>query len=159
MDAHGGRYPLPRTALSAKSDASREPLRRILDSNAIAALTYRGLGNDAEATEKMLSRLVTRMRWGGYPWPATGTDAWTSDDNEALPAGYTYLAQLVAHDLVQNTAQLPLISSFPGELQGLPRTTPRTRHHLRRRRAGSRPYAIVPRGSGDRLSGSGRKTR
>ena len=152
MDAHGGRYPLPRTALSAKSDASREPLRRILDSNAKAALTYRGLGNDAEATEKMLSRLVTRMRWGGYPWPATGTDAWTSDDNEALPAGYTYLAQLVAHDLVQNTAQLPLISSFPGELQRDYREQRLVLDTIYGGGPGKdpRPYAIAPRGSGDR---------
>ena len=74
-------------------------------------------GPNAEALEEMLSRLVTRMRQGGSPWAANGADAWTSDDNDAIPAGYTYLAQLVAHDFVENTAQLPLISTFPGKLQ------------------------------------------
>jgi hypothetical protein len=79
--------------------------------------TYAGLEGDPQRTSKMLSRLATRMRSGGFPWPVSGDDAWSSDDNDAIPSGYTYFAQLVAHDFVENTAQLPLISAFPGHLQ------------------------------------------
>jgi hypothetical protein len=120
MDAHGGRIPLSRLAGAGKSAASalgQEGLRRVLPATFNAAETYRGLPDQPEATEEMLSRLVTRMRWGGFPWAVSGADTWTSDDNDAIPAGYTYLAQLVAHDFVQNTVQLPMISAFPGQLQ------------------------------------------
>jgi Animal haem peroxidase len=117
MDAHGGRTRVARRTQPASVKASQAKLRRVVSSAFEDDATYKGLPAGVEATEQMLSRLVTRMRWGGFPWPVTGPDAWTSDDNTAIPAGYTYLAQLVAHDMVENTAQLPLISEFPGELQ------------------------------------------
>ena len=60
----------------------------------------------AFATRRLLGRLAQRMTF-------KMKDAWCwqkarcSDSNENLPAGYTYLAQLVAHDLVANLAPLP----------------------------------------------------
>jgi hypothetical protein len=46
----------------------------------------------------MLRKLATYMRSTGNP---------EDDDNDTLPAGYTYLAQLVAHDLLHNVLPLP----------------------------------------------------
>jgi len=85
-------------------------------------LAYKGIAGKREATEKMLSRLVTRMRYGGFQWPGGWIDGAGRDDNREIPAGYTYLAQLVAHDFVENTAQLPLIGNFPGDFQSDYRT-------------------------------------
>lgn len=111
MSAHSGRLPAYRR--SAAVGTSRAA------SDATLATAGHGAGLDAgaEATKDMLSRLAERMRNGGFPWPATGTDAWTTDDNPNIPSGYTYFGQLVAHDLVQNTSQLPLISEYPGALK------------------------------------------
>lgn len=111
--AHSGRLSAFR-----RSNLVGQPAKRAIDQAAApGADRYRGLEDNAEATKDMLSRLAERMRVGGFPWPVTGADAWASDDNPNIPSGYTYFGQLVAHDLVQNTAQLPLIADFPGELQ------------------------------------------
>lgn len=68
-----------------------------------------------DKTAKMLSKLASRM---SEPIPVgTFQVGWPHDDNTAIPAGYTYLAQLVAHDLVQNVGALPPISEFTGQLQ------------------------------------------
>ena len=155
MDAHGGRIPLSRLAGSGKSAAfafGQEGLRRVLTETFNATQTYRGLPGEPEATEAMLSRLVTRMRWGDYPWPVGGADAWTSEDNDAIPAGYTYLAQLVAHDFVQNTAQLPMISGFPGQLQRDYRTQRLVLDTIYGGGPGKDPlpYAITANGTADR---------
>ena len=104
-------------ALASVAEVSVLNLRRMVETTAAHDTTYKGLSTGQEDTEKMLSHLVTRMRTGGFPWPVSGAGAWTSDDNDAIPSGYTYFAQLVAHDFVQNTVQLPLISAFPGELR------------------------------------------
>jgi hypothetical protein len=69
---------------------------------------YRGHPADngipGEATASMLERLAVHMK---YAWPNLFGDTDTSKDNLAIPSGYTYLAQLVAHDLVQNVGPLP----------------------------------------------------
>jgi hypothetical protein len=112
MDAHGGRVPLaPRKTTTTLSNrpATSATMRG-------TAQTSQSLSAGREATEAMFSRLCDRMQVNGFAWPTPDGDTWT-DDNDAVPAGYTYLAQLVAHDLVQNSAQLPLISDFPGVLQ------------------------------------------
>ncbi|NJO32280.1 MAG: hypothetical protein HC869_03285 [Rhodospirillales bacterium] len=63
----------------------------------------------------MLSKLAVRM---SEPIPVGTLEVgWPQDDNTAIPAGYTYLAQLVAHDLVQNVGALPPVSEFTGQLQ------------------------------------------
>lgn len=77
--------------------------RRNLFGPAGADELYVGRGLDEAgraATRAMLARLAAFMKVCGWP----GADR---DDNPAIPAGYTYLAQLAAHDLVQNTAPLP----------------------------------------------------
>ena len=58
---------------------------------------YRGLPS-SDDTRTMLRKLATYMRSTGNP---------EDDDNDMLPAGYTYLAQLVAHDLLHNVLPLP----------------------------------------------------
>lgn len=76
---------------------------------------YDGHPGGPEQTAKMLSKLASRM---SEPIPVgTLQVGWPQDDNTAIPAGYTYLAQLVAHDLVQNVGALPPISEFTGQLQ------------------------------------------
>jgi hypothetical protein len=77
---------------------------------------YRGHPEGTTATAAMLSRLATRMK-ECYPWPDLDTKPCTRDENENIPAGYTYLAQLVAHDLVQNMAPLPHIDNPEGFLR------------------------------------------
>jgi hypothetical protein len=57
------------------------------------------------ATRKMLEALVVHMKL--CPWPLP-------EDNPNIPAGYTYLAQLAAHDLVNNIAPLPRLDDRPG---------------------------------------------
>lgn len=82
--------------------AGRRP-RRNLFGPAGADELYAGRGLDEAgrtATRLMLGRLASFMKVCSWP----GADR---DDNPAIPAGYTYLAQLAAHDLVQNTAPLP----------------------------------------------------
>ena len=76
---------------------------------------YDGHPGGAGLTAKMLSKLASRMC---EPIPVgTFRVGWPQDDNLTIPAGYTYLAQLVAHDLVQNVGALPPISEFTGQLQ------------------------------------------
>lgn len=55
---------------------------------------YQGAGSEA-ATRKLLLRLTKSMRRAG-----------TTDESQ-IPAGYTYLAQLAAHDLVHNPTRVP----------------------------------------------------
>jgi len=54
----------------------------------------------------MLSRLTVHLR-NGYNWPDLAGRPCARDENANLPAGYTYLAQFVAHDLVHSVAPLP----------------------------------------------------
>lgn len=65
---------------------------------------YTGLGQDTKGrgeTRRMLRWLAQRMLRD-----QTGD----SDENHRIPAGYTYLAQLVAHDSVHSLAPLPDIA-------------------------------------------------
>lgn len=55
---------------------------------------YQGAGSES-ATRAMLRRLAKSMRRAG-----------TADDSQ-IPAGYTYLAQFAAHDLVHNPTRIP----------------------------------------------------
>jgi hypothetical protein len=151
MDAHGGLPPLlSRFGKSATIGVGQESLRRVLTTTLEAVTTYQGLPGDPKLTLAMLSRLAKAMQSAGYPWPVGGV--WTTEDNDAIPAGYTYLAQLVAHDFVQNTAQLPMISAFPGQLQRDYRTQ---RLVLDTLYGGGPnkdplPYAVATNGSADR---------
>ncbi|MBV9076580.1 MAG: hypothetical protein JO048_03740, partial [Methylobacteriaceae bacterium] len=51
-----------------------------------------------EATANLVPRLA-RCLEQPYPWAAPAPGGARLDDNPRIPAGYTYLAQLVAHDL------------------------------------------------------------
>lgn len=90
--------------------AGREsPLRNIFaKGQAPAGERYSGHpadgGTPGNATAEMLERLAVHMK---CPWPNLFGAGDTTDENDAIPAGYTYLAQLVAHDLVHNVAPLP----------------------------------------------------
>jgi len=69
---------------------------------------FQGYGPARRAdTRRMLEGLADRMT-KPYAWP----QGWASEgrdpgDNPCIPAGYTYLAQLVAHDLVHTSAPFP----------------------------------------------------
>lgn len=57
----------------------------------------------------MLSKLAVRMR--------SGSPGWAADDDGPIPAGYTYLAQFVAHDFIQNSAPLTPLEDLREPLQ------------------------------------------
>ncbi|TPI28312.1 hypothetical protein FJW08_21295 [Mesorhizobium sp. B3-2-1] len=66
------------------------------------AKLYHGL-ETPWATQCLLAKLLRRM---SAP-PALATDT----TNEHIPAGYTYLAQLAAHDIIRNSSLNPLLAA------------------------------------------------
>ena len=52
-----------------------------------------------------MRRLSLRMR-RGHRWPDVLPGASSAEDNPNLPSGYTYLLQLIAHDIVDSTISL-----------------------------------------------------
>ena len=72
---------------------------------------------DRRATRHMLKKLATRMTLP-FDWCLSRVQpALTQDGFSSTPAGYTYLAQLVAHDMVQSVASVDAID----EHEGVPR--------------------------------------
>ena len=63
------------------------------------------LGQDPEAARRIAGVLAEALVHAadGPVWPATLRDGVAPDDNPFIPAGYTYLFQFVAHDLVMTT--------------------------------------------------------
>lgn len=53
----------------------------------------------------LMRRLSVRMR-RGFVWPDALPGAVSAQDNPNLPSGYTYLLQLIAHDMVDSTISL-----------------------------------------------------
>ncbi|NKB58016.1 MAG: hypothetical protein GKS00_16965 [Alphaproteobacteria bacterium] len=87
------------------------------DGNKNAQTDYRNMFGDAKARElydgfghSAANRTKTRrmLRWLAQCMVRDRFDA--SDENPRIPAGYTYLAQLVSHDSVQSLAPLPDMS-------------------------------------------------
>lgn len=74
-----------------------------------------GFGTPA-ATEALLSKLVKRMSQD-YKFKDGTPNRPGEDDNPRIPAGYTYLAQLAGHDMVLNSAALPLIDETKTNLR------------------------------------------
>jgi hypothetical protein len=71
---------------------------------------YSGQGTDPApqvATRRMLQQLAIHMKKCFWP------DA-DNQDNRQIPAGYTYLAQLAIHDIVDNVAPLPRLDDLQG---------------------------------------------
>jgi hypothetical protein len=96
--------------LSDAAERSGGQLRRNLFGAADESEIYRGLGPSLEqqrATRNMMRELAIHMKL--CQWPGTKH----SLNNPEIPAGYTYLAQLAAHDLVSNTAPLPRLDDPP----------------------------------------------
>lgn len=81
------------------------------------AETYSGLG-DAWATQTMFARLARRLAK-----PYVFKDGVSSDKatnfNPKIPAGYTYLAQFAAHDVIRNSALSASLSSAEQERRNL----------------------------------------
>jgi hypothetical protein len=61
------------------------------------------LGENPAASHQLLNALSEALPERGNYWSAPLKDGFAHDDNPCIPAGYTYLLQLVAHDLVQTT--------------------------------------------------------
>lgn len=77
---------------------------------------YRIGGADPHASDagsarcrELMSRLAGRM---AEPWPWEQQAELQPWENPELPSGYTYLLQLVAHDLVQTTVPLSLLEEL-----------------------------------------------
>ena len=75
MDAHSGLIASIRKGTPQDATAFQMALRRVASTGLDIASTYRGLWEGREATEAMLSRLASRMRWGSYQWPS-GPGGW-----------------------------------------------------------------------------------
>lgn len=65
---------------------------------------YLGLADDSH-TRTMLAKLAAHMQRSSTL--TVFEDGGVEEENECIPAGYTYLAQLVAHDLVHNALPIP----------------------------------------------------
>lgn len=63
---------------------------------------------DHERLKTLMARLANRMGTHSPPAASTGSGI-EPGDNPDIPAGYTYLLQLVAHDLVQTSAPVSII--------------------------------------------------
>ncbi|MEM6744534.1 MAG: hypothetical protein AAF676_12475 [Pseudomonadota bacterium] len=81
-----------------------------------------GLGPGAEARFARLTTAISDARFWTAPLPpAEGEPApKAADENPGMPAGYTYLYQLAAHDLLQTTLDFPgLTDADPARLRNL----------------------------------------
>lgn len=72
---------------------------------------------------QLMSGLAARMAME-FPWPRSNDPAVRNWENPLIPSGYTYLLQLVAHDLVQTSipvsaVQSPINGVANGRAQGL----------------------------------------
>ena len=56
----------------------------------------------------LMGRLANRMR-DHYGWTANGRNGLQPWENPGIPSGYTYLLQLVAHDLVQSSVPISIV--------------------------------------------------
>lgn len=74
-----------------------------------AERTYSGL-QSPEQTQTMLGKLMRRMD-EVYHYTDGATSAPGNNDNPRIPAGYTYLAQFAAHDIINNAADLDDLAS------------------------------------------------
>jgi hypothetical protein len=97
-------------ASDVKSDGEKAPAQRNMFGTACPADIYTGQGHapaQRAATREMLKQLAIHMK--NCAWP--GGD---NLDNREIPSGYTYLAQLASHDLVDNIGPLPRLNDVPG---------------------------------------------
>ena len=88
------------------SSKSQPVISRNFGGSVDAAELYRGHGGSSAqraATAAMLGELAVHMKVCDLPG---------SDDNTTIPAGYTYLAQMAAHDIVHNIAPLPRLGEI-----------------------------------------------
>ncbi len=89
-----------------ESSKSEPGISRNFGGSADGAELYRGHGGSSAqraATAAMLRELAVHMKLSDLPG---------SDDNPTIPAGYTYLAQMAAHDIVHNIAPLPRLGEI-----------------------------------------------
>lgn len=70
---------------------------------------YRGL-DTAWETQVMFAKLMRRMA-GPFTFGDGVTSAVDKNFNPRIPAGYTYLGQFVAHDIIRNSSLLPELGS------------------------------------------------
>src|SRR5262249_7628077 len=83
----------------------RPAVRNLFGTPKHADELYQGYGAETaqqRATANMMPRLAAHMMESPWEFPE-GADSHNPD----IPSGYTYLAQLAAHDLVSNIAPLP----------------------------------------------------
>jgi len=98
MTSHGTASSLGHVAMSADTSSGY----RNLFGDTSRGEQYRGFGDDEAgrcANRRMFRWLATRFGLP-YKWPDG------NPDNRRIPAGYTYLAQLVIHDTVQTLGDL-----------------------------------------------------
>jgi hypothetical protein len=109
MRRHGGDAPPTLAELTAgsplmagaRSVSVASPRYRNMFGEAAAGETFQGYGlsdSEIDKTTDLLKALAFQMS-RTFPWRSKLAGARREDENPNLPAGYTYLAQLIAHDL------------------------------------------------------------
>ncbi|HEY8564688.1 MAG TPA: peroxidase family protein [Beijerinckiaceae bacterium] len=100
---HGREADPPRVERRAVRPATQGSGYRNLFGAPAEGEIFSGYGDQTEDLLVRLARCLERP----YPWPGPAKGARDPFDNPEIPAGYTYLAQLVAHDLTFLSSTLP----------------------------------------------------
>jgi Animal haem peroxidase len=64
-----------------------------------------GNGRNSADLRKLMRKLATRITYE-QSWPDALPNARNNEDNPTIPSGYTYLLQLIAHDIVNTSVSL-----------------------------------------------------
>jgi hypothetical protein len=114
MGAHTRNLALSLQSAEGTEEASPRPGFRHFLGNPGPDRRFRVYGLDPNASPENLERLrglmcrLSRRMDADIEWPPHDRESCRSWENPHIPSGYTYLAQLVSHDLVQSSAPLSL---------------------------------------------------
>ena len=90
---------------SAPTGGARNLFGPIRPADMFSACDRMRPGQVEPSVRVLMRRLSLRMR-RGHRWPDVLPGASSAEDNPNLPSGYTYLLQLIAHDIVDSTISL-----------------------------------------------------
>ncbi|MEO0680759.1 MAG: hypothetical protein AAF192_10120, partial [Pseudomonadota bacterium] len=121
--SHGGAQPSAPVRKAAQGAPAPGDYRNVL--RAPAPQETCAWPGEGEAAEARLNRLATALADPAF-WTAPvehdgeGPAPWAADENPGMPAGYVYLYQLAAHDLLQTTLGFPALEpGDPAQLRNL----------------------------------------
>ena len=90
---------------SAPTGGARNLFGPIRSADMFSACDRMRPGQVEQSVRVLMRRLSLRMR-RGHRWPDMLPGASSAESNPDLPSGYTYLLQLIAHDIVDSTISL-----------------------------------------------------